>query len=137
MNHNSVLIFSSLLLFFASCVGPAANKAKRQYGVTPKEINKCVDKTCFNNLLIKYESKILKSDVDEFGNFYEIYRVRKERGSYLRSFIHAILTVGTLGLWNVVGYPLEGFVSDDKYLVFKVTYDEFDIASKVEIQGGK
>jgi len=35
-----------------------------------------------------------------------------------------------------VGYPIEGFVSDDKYIVFKATYDENGKATRVDIQGG-
>jgi hypothetical protein len=47
-----------------------------------------------------------------------------------------VLSIGTLGIWNVVGYPIEGFVSDDRYIVFKATYDENGKATRVDIQGG-
>ena len=86
--------------------------------------------------MIKYESEILKSGYDEFDLFYEIYKVRRKRGSNIRSFVHAVLSFGTLGLWNVVGYPMEGFVSDGDYLVFKVTYDDSGKVVVAEIQGG-
>lgn len=131
-----VLILFSVLIFLISCVGPAANKAKRDRGVSPEEINSCENKACFDDLLIKYESEILKTGYDEFDLYYELYRVRRERGSNIRSFVHAVLSFGTLGLWNVVGYPMEGFVSDGDHLVFKVTYNEDYKVVVAEIQGG-
>lgn len=133
----SILIFSTLFLIgFITCAGPAAHKAKKQYGVTPKEIEKCGDRKCFYEILVKYESEILKKGTADDGTYYEVYKVRRERGSNLRAFVHGVLSIGTLGIWNVVGYPIEGFVSDDKYIVFKSTYDQYDTATKVEIQGG-
>ena len=131
-----LLIIPILVFSLISCVGPAANKAKKERGITPEEINSCETKTCFNDLLIKYESEILKSGYDEFDLYYENYKVRRQRGSHIRSFVHAVLSFGTLGLWNVVAYPMEGFVSDGDHLVFKVTYDDQEKVVIAEIQGG-
>ena len=43
--------------------------------------------------------------------------------------------MGTLGLWNVVAVPLEGFSSDERFTVFRATYtdSEGDELKKVEI----
>ena len=136
MNRKFFLIAILLAIGLISCVGPAARKAKKEDGVTPKEIEKCGTKECFYDILIKYESEILKTQSFEDGTFYEIYKVRRERGSNLRAFVHGVLSIGTLGIWNVVAYPIEGFVSDDKYIVFKAEYDDNENATKVEIQGG-
>ncbi|WPL11279.1 hypothetical protein Thiosp_01011 [Thiorhodovibrio litoralis] len=69
------------------------------------------------------------------GSLEEVYQVSRERGSSLRSFTHGILSVATLGIWNVVGYPLEGFMSSPDFLVFRVSYDAQGEPTKVEIQG--
>jgi hypothetical protein len=46
------------------------------------------------------------------------------------------LSVATLGIWNIVGYPIEGFMSSPEFIVFLVNYDAAGNPQKVEIQGG-
>ncbi len=43
--------------------------------------------------------------------------------------------VVTLGLWEVVGTPLEGYVSDDESIVYKVNYAPTGAVNKVTIHG--
>ena len=69
------------------------------------------------------------------GSLEEIYQVRRQKGSSLRSFVHGVLSVATLGIWNVVGYPIEGFVSSKDFIVFRVDYDPMGTPQQVEIQG--
>jgi hypothetical protein len=54
----------------------------------------------------------------------------------LRSFTHGVLSGATLGIWNVAGYPIEGFVSSDDFMVLRVRYDRAGTAQYVEIPGG-
>ena len=65
----------------------------------------------------------------------EIYRVKRERGSAARSFTHGLLSLGTLGIWNVVGTPIEGLMSSEEFIVFRVFYDTQEKAKKVEVEG--
>lgn len=121
-------------LFTFSCLNgcfSAASMASRQKGVTPRQIKRCEDHDCF----VFLGGDILKRTELDDGGFYEIYRVKRDKGSTLRSFTHGILSVGTLGIWNVVAVPIEGFASSKDHLVFKVTYDKNEKATKVEIQG--
>ena len=97
-------------------------------------IGKCQTRTCFVGLL-DYGGKILISRHQEDGSLEEVYQVQRRKGSTLRSFTHAVLSVATLGIWNVVGYPIEGFVSSKDFIVFRVVYDPEGKPEKVEIQG--
>ena len=124
-----------LLLSLIGCVGPAAKKASKQKGATAADIGKCETRACFVGLL-DYGGKILVSDKQPDGSLEEIYQVQRRKGSTLRSFTHGILSVATLGIWNVVGYPIEGFVSSADYIVYRVVYDAQGQPVKVEIQGG-
>ena len=48
---------------------------------------------------------------------------------------HGLLSLGTLGIWNVVGTPIEGLMSSEEFIVFRVFYDTQEKAKKVEVQG--
>lgn len=124
-----------LLLSLISCVGPAAKKASKQQGATAGDIGKCETRACFLGLL-DYGGKILISHKLPDGSLEEIYQVQRRKGSTLRSFTHGILSVATLGIWNVVGYPIEGFVSSADFIVYRVVYDAQGQPVNVEIQGG-
>ena len=122
-----------LFLAFAvvACVGPAAQKAAEHEGVSPEQIRECEIRACF----LALGGEILLSKEKEDGTIMEVYRMKRKRGSSLRSFIHGVLSVSTLGLWNVVGTPIEGYVSSEGYVVVRCFYDKDENATKVEIQG--
>lgn len=122
-----------LLLAFTvvACVGPAAKKAAEHEGVSPEQIRECSTRACFLGL----GGEILLTKEKEDGTIVEVYRMKRKRGSSLRSFLHGALSVGTLGLWNVVGTPIEGYVSREGYVVVRAFYDKDENATKVEIQG--
>ena len=130
-----VFFVAVLALGMAACVGPASKKASKQSGVTPSEIGKCDTRSCFVGLL-DYGGQILLSRQQADGSLEEIYQVQRQKGSTLRSFVHGVLSVATLGIWNVVGYPIEGFMSSKDHIVFRVDYDAEGKPEKVEIQGG-
>ncbi len=118
-----------------ACVGPASRKASKQSGATESEIGQCDTRSCFVGLL-DYGGEILLSRQKQDGSLEEIYQVRRQKGSTLRSFTHGVLSVATLGIWNIVGYPIEGFMSSPDFIVFMVNYDSAGNPQKVEIQGG-
>jgi hypothetical protein len=127
----AVAVFAAAV---SACTGPAAKKASRHAGASRHEIARCETRSCFLGLL-KYGGEVLVSTRHPDGSLEEVYQVSRERGSSLRSFTHGILSVATLGIWNVVGYPLEGFMSSADFIVFRVTYDAQGEPTKVEIQG--
>ncbi len=125
------LLILSMLLFLASCAGSASQMAAKKEGVTPKQIRRCDTRLCFMGL----GPEILETKTNDDGSLTEIYRVKRKRGSSTRAFAHGILSISTLGIWNVIGTPIEGHLSDDEFLVFRVFYDKNEKSKKVEIQG--
>lgn len=128
--RHAVFLFS-LALFLVSCAGSASQMAAKHEGVTPRQIGRCDTRLCFMAL----GPEILETKTNEDGSLTEIYRVRRKKGSSLRAFTHGILSVSTLGLWNLVGTPIEGYLSSDDFIVFRVYYDKNEKPKKVEIQG--
>jgi hypothetical protein len=128
-------IIVCIAVTLTACVGPASRKASKQAGATEKEIGKCDTRSCFVGLL-DYGGEILLSRQQPDGSLEEIYQVRRRKGSSIRSFTHGVLSVATLGIWNIVGYPIEGFMSSADFIVFRVDYDVAGNPEEVEIQGG-
>jgi len=135
MKRTFLICLIILLMALTACVGPASRKASKQAGATEKEIGQCETRSCFVGLL-EYGGEILLSREQPDGSLEEIYQVRRRKGSTIRSFTHGVLSVATLGVWNVVGYPIEGFASSEDFIVFRVDYDEAGNPEEVEIQGG-
>jgi len=131
----TLFVVAMLAVGMTACIGPAAKKASKQAGATEREIGNCETRSCFDGLL-DYGGKILQSTEQPDGSLEQVYQVRRKKGSTLRSFTHGVLSVATLGIWNVVGYPIEGFMSSADYIVFRVVYDPAGNPTKVEIQGG-
>lgn len=131
----TLLIVILMAFVLTACVGPASRKAAKQAGATEKDIGKCETRECFVGLL-DYGGDILLSREQADGSLEEIYQVRRRKGSTIRSFTHGVISVATLGLWNVVAYPIEGFVSSADFIVFRVDYDPEGKPEEVEIQGG-
>jgi len=124
-------IILSLTLFVVSCTGSASKMAAKHEGVTPRQIGRCETRLCF----LALGPEILDTKTNDDGSLTEIYRVRRKKGSSLRSFTHGILSISTLGIWNVVGTPIEGYLSSDNFIVFRVFYDLQEKAKNVEVQG--
>ncbi len=118
-------------LFLTACAGSASKMAAKHEGVTKKQIGRCEKRLCF----LALGPEILDTKTNDDGTLTEIYRVRRKKGSSVRSFTHGILSISTLGIWNVVGTPIEGYLSGDHFLVFRVFYDREEKAKKVEVQG--
>jgi hypothetical protein len=132
---STLLIVVWVLAAMAACTGPASRKAASQPGATESEIAACDTRSCFVGLL-DYGGQILLSREKPDGSLEEIYQVRRGKGSTIRSFSHGVLSVATLGIWNIVGYPMEGILSTSDFIVFLVDYDATGTPRRVEIQGG-
>jgi len=129
LKRRAIILF--LMLFVVSCTGSASKMAAKHEGVTPRQIGRCETRLCF----LALGPEVLETKTNDDGSLTEIYRVRGKRGSSLRSFTHGILSISTLGIWNVVGTPIEGYLSSDDFIVFRVFYDLQEKAKKVEVQG--
>ncbi len=132
MKHHSLKCIATIVLTLSltGCFS-AARMAAHQSGVTPSQIRRCTDRDCFLALGPEVVGRTELAD----GGYSETYRAKREKGSTLRSFLQGVLTVGTLGIWNVVGVPMEGMISSNEYIVFRVTYDSQGGMKKAEIQG--
>ncbi|WP_328987133.1 hypothetical protein [Thiorhodovibrio winogradskyi] len=130
-----LLVLALLTATIAACTGPAAKQASKQAGATESRIARCESRSCFMGLL-EYGGQILLDKQHPDGSFEEIYQVRRKKGSNVRSFTHGILSIATLGIWNLVGSPIEGFISSADFIVFRVIYDPHGQPTKIEIQGG-
>jgi hypothetical protein len=53
-----------------------------------------------------------------------------------RAFGHTLMDIGTLGMWEIVGSPVEAAASGDKVTV-KVQYDEADLVDTIVAIKGK
>ena len=61
----------------------------------------CEVRPCF----LKLGLEILDEKTNPDGSLTEIYRIKRETGSTVRSFSHGVLSLGTLAISNVVARP--------------------------------
>ncbi len=69
--------------------------------------------------------KATRSSADSKGVFHEVYQgeARKSGVTYARAGGHAFLDVCTLGLWEIIGTPVEGALSNNRgFWVVKASY---------------
>lgn len=83
--------------------------------------------------IISQGATVISSERLPSGELVEVYQFQKEQGSAARAFMHGVLDVSTLGLWEVIGTPVEVCMSDDKSFVIKVYYDENEYVKKIEL----
>ena len=120
----SVLLFGSMFVFTSCSVVMAARKEGTS-------IDK-VQSSRTRGQILSYVSKVVSSDRLNNGDLIEVYQVLKERGCAARAFMHGILDVSTLGLWEVVGTPIESFDTKE-YFTIKVYYSCNESIQKVEL----
>lgn len=104
--------------------GCSVHKAANQPG--KKDINLLAVGTPRENLIAEFGSPI-NSEIKN-GKKVEIYKfVQGYSGGAKagRAFFHGAADVVTLGLWELVGTPVEGAYTGDE-MAFKVTFDEND-----------
>lgn len=114
------------LIVFSSC---SVIMAARKEGAGMSDVQACRTRSqilCLGAILV--DSKYLPS-----GELMELYQVPKERGSAARAFMHGVLDVSTLGLWEVVGTPIEACSNKKDYFFLRVTYDQNEIIQRVEL----
>lgn len=101
--------------------GCSVYKAASNDGIVVPEIRDCTTKGCF----LSHGMDIIDKHQEEDGQYTETYRAkaRKSGLNYVRAAGHGILDVATIGLWEVVGTPVEGSLSNNRgYITVKATY---------------
>jgi hypothetical protein len=82
--------------------------------------------------LISCGVTVISSEKSYSGELVEVYQIQKERGSAARALMHGALDVGTCGLWEVIGTPIEA-CDTKEYFVIKVFYDLNENIKKIEL----
>lgn len=120
----SYIIIGMLLAIFGINSGCSVHKAANQ--PDKKDVNLLAVGTPRDNLIAEFGSPINSEIKDgrkvEIFKFVQGYSGGAKAG---RAFFHGAADVVTLGLWEIVGTPVEGAYSGDE-MAFKVTFDEND-----------
>lgn len=84
--------------------------------------------------MMLHKSEILKQQKNNNGTFFEVYKFMKSGNIGLAEYVNTIVTSGKDGLWKIVNYPIDGYVSNDSEVIFKSLYNKKEEASLIEIQ---
>lgn len=83
--------------------------------------------------LIALGADSISSGKNDLGETIEIFKVMKERGSAARAFMHGLLDLSTLFIWELAGTPIESALDEKKFFSLKVTFDENEQIKKIEL----
>lgn len=121
------LVLTAILIgFLTSC---SVVMAAKKEGVDINRLQSCRTR----GQVIACGATIISSDKLSSGELVEVYQIQKERGSAARALMHGALDVGTLGMWEVIGTPIESCVGQKEYYAVKVFYDDQDDVKKMEL----
>ncbi len=93
--------------------------AAQKEGTNVSNVQQCKNR----NQFIALGGKIISSDRMPNGDLVESYKFKKERGSAARALMHGLLDVSTLGLWEVIGTPIEVCCDKVEFFCIKAIYD--------------
>jgi len=111
------------VICFVLLTGCSVYKAAENKGVDVSDIEKCSTRSC----LLSSGMKVVSSKALSSGLFQETYQglARKSGVNYLRAGGHAVLDVATLGLWEVIGTPVESAISNNRgYWIANAQYED-------------
>lgn len=109
-----------VILISASLAACSVVMAAKGNGVNPKDLGNCKTRTC----LIAAGAIPVDHKKDKQGNLSsENFRATMPTGSAARAAMHGLLDVGTLGLWEVAGTPIEAVKGKKTGYVVAVTYE--------------
>lgn len=115
-----------MVVSFSSC---SVVMASRKNGIEVHELQSFRSRGEF----ISANPQVISTERLESGEIVEVYQFKQATGSAGRAVMHALLDVSSAGIWEVVGTPLEGYYNQSDYFTLRVTYNESDIATRVEI----
>lgn len=126
---NKFSIYLSLLSVSLLCSSCSVVMAAKKEGVSIEKVQAARTR----GQMIACGVTVISSDRLPNGDLIEVYQVQKERGSAARALMHGALDVGTCGLWEVLGTPIEACVDQTEFYSVKVYYNNQDIVQKVEL----
>lgn len=121
-----ILIFIAITPILASC---SVIMAAKKDGTTIEKVQSCRNRSQF----LALGGTVVHSERTVESELIETYQFKKEQGSAARALMHGVLDVSTLGLWEVIGTPVEVCMSDKTCFSIKVYYDKNDIVKKMEL----
>ncbi|MBP9729699.1 MAG: hypothetical protein KBD23_06170 [Gammaproteobacteria bacterium] len=133
--------FGGLLLAITFLSGCSVYKAASNEGVSVADVRKCQTRGCF----LSRGMEIINSNEESNGRYTETYRAqaRKSGLNYVRAAGHGVLDVMTIGIWEAVGTPVEGALSNNRgYITVIANYpskkaDEFEKMDIYDANGKK
>lgn len=112
-----ITLLSLFSITIAACSVVMA--AKDDGGVDPKALSKCKSRNCLiSSRAVPISHKNNKKHVMSS----EVFRADMPTGSAARAAMHGLLDVSTMGLWEVVGTPIEAVKNKKKSYVVDVAY---------------
>lgn len=125
------LILTTILLLINSC---SVYQASQNKGIAESDIKACNNKLCVLSL---EELTVLSTREKAEGTHSETYRARRRKHNvtYGRALAYGVADVVTLGLAEIITTPVEGYLSNEDYIVFQVDYDKNDSITNISIQG--
>ncbi len=115
-------LFSLLVLGAAMVALPACSvvmAAKGDGGVEPQKLSRCHTRGC---LLAAGATPVSDKTNSQGRRVAETFTAHVPTGSAARAAMHGLLDVSTLGIWEVVGTPIEAVKNKRKNYVLHVTY---------------
>ncbi len=128
----TIFIFISILILS----GCAAQKAMDQ--PVKKDLSVLQPKT-ERKLVIGELGEPVHTEKNEKGCYVDTYSFIQgySKGSKsARAAGHTLMTIGTLGIWEIFGTAIEGSATGDRVVV-EVTYDERDLLEHCRVLKGK
>ena len=111
-----LILIASLSVILAAC---SVVMAARGNGVAPKELTKCKTRSC----LIANGASPIEATRNKQGKLTsENMRANMPTGSAARAAMHGLLDVGTFGIWEVAGTPIEAVKGKKTGYVISVQY---------------
>jgi hypothetical protein len=110
------LVLLPLLLSLCSC---SAYMAANKEGVDLDDLQACQTRACVQ----ANGGAAIETSSSEEGELVEIYKIQKETGHTGRAVMHGVFSVATLGMWELVGTPIEGAQQKAEYVAVRVTSD--------------
>ncbi len=121
------IILSLIAIYFLSSC--SVIMAAKKEGVGIEKIQACYTR----GQLIATGATVMSGERLETGELVEIYRAQKETGSASRAFMHGVLDVGTGGIWEVVGTPIEVYSNQKEFYFIRAVYDENEHIKRLEL----
>lgn len=122
-----IILLSLLILSFSGC---SVYMAGTKEGVTIEDISKSKSRA---EVIYKDDVEIVDTKRDENGNvLHEDYFLLKPQGSFARAALHGLFDVMTIGLWEIIGTPVEQHMGEKVYVPVRIYYGENSEINKVE-----